>query len=62
LVGGGCSVPIGVYARVEGDTMTLAAIVFEEAGKLRQGSVTMSAKAPSDAAEVLYRRIYAEDR
>jgi hydroxymethylbilane synthase len=62
LVGGGCSVPIGVYARVEGDTMTLAAIVFEEAGKLRQGSVTMPARAPLDAAEVLYREIYAEDR
>jgi hydroxymethylbilane synthase len=62
LVGGGCSVPIGVYARVEADTMTLAAIVFEDAGKLRQGSVTMPAKAPLDAAEALYREIYAEDR
>jgi hydroxymethylbilane synthase len=62
LVGGGCSVPIGDYARVEGDTMTLAAIVFEEAGNLRQGSVTVPAKAPLDAAEVLYREIYAEDR
>jgi porphobilinogen deaminase len=62
LVGGGCSVPIGVYARIEGDTMTLAAIVFEEAGKLRQGSVTVPAKAPLDAAQVLYREIYAEDR
>lgn len=62
LVGGGCSVPIGVYARVEADTMTLAAIVFEDAGKLRQGSVTMPAKAPFDAAEALYQEIYAEDR
>ena len=62
LVGGGCSVPIGVYASIEGDTMTLAAIVFEEAGKLRQGSVTVPAKAPLDAAQVLYREIYAEDR
>ena len=62
LVGGGCSVPIGVYARVEADTMTLAAIVFEDAGKLRQGSVTMPAKSPLDAAEALYREIYAEDR
>jgi hydroxymethylbilane synthase len=62
LVGGGCSVPIGVYAKVDGDTMTLAAIVFEDAGKLRQGSVTMPAKAPLDAAAVLYREIYAEDR
>ena len=62
LVGGGCSVPIGVYARMEGDTMTLAAIVFEETGKLLQGSVTMPARAPLDAAEVLYREIYAEER
>ena len=62
LVGGGCSVPIGVYAKVQGDTMTLAAIVFEEAGKLRQGSVTVPVKAPLDAAQVLYRKIYAEDR
>lgn len=62
LVGGGCSVPIGVYARIEGDKMTLAAIVFEDAGKLRQGSVTMPAKTPLDAAEALYREIYAEDR
>jgi len=62
LVGGGCSVPIGVYARVEADTMTMAAIVFEDAGKLRQGSVTLPAKAPLEAAEALYREIYAEDR
>jgi hydroxymethylbilane synthase len=62
LVGGGCSVPIGVYARVEGDKMTVAAIVFEDSGKLRQGSVTMPAKAPLGAAEALYREIYAEDR
>ena len=62
LVGGGCSVPIGVYARIEGDKMTLAAIVFEDAGKLRQGSITMPAKTPLDAAEALYREIYAEDR
>jgi hydroxymethylbilane synthase len=62
LVGGGCSVPIGVYARLVGDTMTLAAIIFEEAGKLRQGSVTVPAKAPLDTAQILYREIYAEDR
>jgi hydroxymethylbilane synthase len=62
LVGGGCDVPIGVYARVVNDTMTLAAIVFEDAGKVRRGSVTVPAKAPLDAAEVLYRKIYAEDR
>jgi hydroxymethylbilane synthase len=62
LVGGGCSVPIGVYATVTGDTMTLAAIVFEEAGKMRQGTVTMPCKAPLDAAQVLYREIYDEDR
>jgi hydroxymethylbilane synthase len=62
LVGGGCSVPIGVYAKVEGDAMTLTAIVFEEAGKLRQGSVTMPARAPLDVAGVLHREIYAEDR
>ena len=62
LVGGGCNVPIGVYARVMGDTMTLAAIVFEEAGKVRQGLVTVPIKTPLDAAQVLYRKIYAEDR
>jgi hydroxymethylbilane synthase len=62
LVGGGCSVPIGVYARIEGDTMTLTAIVFDEAGKLRRGSVTVPVKAPLNAAQALYREIYAEDR
>jgi len=62
LVGGGCNVPIGVYARVMGDTMTLAAIVFEAAGKMRQGSVVVPLKASLDAAQVLYRKIYAEDR
>ncbi len=62
LVGGGCNVPIGVYARVMGDTMTLAAIVFEAAGKMRQGSVAVPLKASLDAAQVLYRKIYAEDR
>jgi hydroxymethylbilane synthase len=62
LVGGGCNVPIGVYARVVGDTMTLAAIVFEAAGKMRQGSVAVPLKASLDAAQVLYREIYAEER
>jgi hydroxymethylbilane synthase len=62
LAGGGCNVPIGVYATVVGETMTLAAIVFEETGKVRQGSVTVPPKAPLDAAQVLYREIYAEDR
>ncbi|MBV8278974.1 MAG: hydroxymethylbilane synthase [Verrucomicrobia bacterium] len=62
LVGGGCNVPIGVYARVTGDTMILAAIVFEEAGQVHQGSVTLPIKARLDAAQVLYREIYAEDR
>jgi hydroxymethylbilane synthase len=62
LVGGGCDVPVGVYARATGDTMTLAAIVFEEAGKIRQGSVNVPLKAPLDAAQKLHREIYAEDR
>jgi hydroxymethylbilane synthase len=62
LVGGGCNVPIGVYAKVIGDTMTLAAIVFEEAGKVRQASVTVPSKSPLDAAKTLFREIYAEDR
>jgi hydroxymethylbilane synthase len=62
LVGGGCNVPIGVYAKVIGDTMTLAAIVFEEAGKVRQASVTTPSKSPLDAAKTLFREIYAEDR
>jgi hydroxymethylbilane synthase len=62
LVGGGCNVPIGVYARVVGDTMTLAGIVFEEAGKVRQGSVKAAFKSPVDAAKTLFREIYGEDR
>jgi hydroxymethylbilane synthase len=62
LVGGGCNMPVGVYATVAGDTMTMVAIVFEEAGKIRQGSVTGPLKAPLDTAQVLYREIYAEDR
>ena len=62
LVGGGCNVPIGVYAKVIGETMTLAAIVFEDAGKVRQASVTTPSKSPLDAAKTLFREIYAEDR
>jgi hydroxymethylbilane synthase len=62
LVGGGCNVPIGVYATVVGNTMTLAAIVFEETGQVRQGSVTVPPKAPLDAAQLLHREIYAENR
>jgi hypothetical protein len=42
--------------------MTLAAIVFEEAGKVRQTSVTAPSKSPLDAAKTLFREIYAEDR
>jgi hydroxymethylbilane synthase len=62
LVGGGCNVPIGVYAKAIGDTMTLAAIVFEDVGKVRQASVTAPSKSPLDAAKTLFREIYAEDR
>jgi hydroxymethylbilane synthase len=66
LVGGGCSLPIGVYATVKDDTMTLAAIIFEAAGKVRQGSVTvplqMAFQTPLNAAQLLHREIYAEDR
>jgi hydroxymethylbilane synthase len=66
LLGGGCSLPIGVYATVKDDTMTLAAIVFEAAGKVRQGSVTVPVPAafqtPFTAAQRLHREIYAEDR
>jgi hydroxymethylbilane synthase len=62
LVGGGCNVPIGVYAKVVGDTMMLAGIVFEEAGKVRQASVTAPCKSPLDAAKTLFGEIYAEDR
>jgi hydroxymethylbilane synthase len=62
LIGGGCNVPIGVYARVVGDTMTLAGIVFEEAGRVRQGSVTAPLKSPLDAAKTLFQEIYGEDR
>lgn len=62
LVGGGCNVPIGVYAKVIGETMTLAAIVFEDAGKVRQASVRAPSKSPLDAAKTLFREIYAEDR
>ena len=77
LIGGGCNVPIGVYAKVIGDTMTVAGIVFEEAGKVRQASITAAYKSPPfgtppfgappfgtplDAAKTLFREIYAEDR
>jgi len=62
LIGGGCNVPIGVYARLVGDTMTLAGIVFEEAGRVRQGSVTAPFKSPLDAAKTLFQEIYGEDR
>jgi hydroxymethylbilane synthase len=62
LLGGGCSMPIGVHAKVIGQTMSLAAIVFEETGKVRRASVTVPLKSPLDAAKVLFREIYAEDR
>ena len=62
LVGGGCSMPIGVYAKVAGDTLNLAAIVFEDGGKVRQASVTAPSRSPQDAAKMLLQEIYAEDR
>lgn len=62
LIGGGCNVPIGVYATVAGDKMTLTGIVFEDAGRVRQGSVTAPFKSPLDAAKTLFQEIYGEDR
>jgi hydroxymethylbilane synthase len=62
LVGGGCSVPIGVYAKMSGDTMTLAAIAFDDGGKAHRGTVTLRFSSPVEAAKVLFRKIYDEDR
>ena len=62
LVGGGCNVPIGVYAQVFGEKMTMAAIVFEGTEKFRSGSITIPFKSPRDVAGVLFRQIYAEGR
>ena len=62
LVGGGCSVPIGVHATVVSEKMTLAAIIFEETGKVLRAEVTIPFRSPQDAAKVLFQEIYAEDR
>jgi hydroxymethylbilane synthase len=62
LVGGGCNVPIGVYAQLSGAAMTLAAVIFEETGNVRRAAVTSPFRSPLDAAKVLFREIYAEDR
>jgi hydroxymethylbilane synthase len=56
-LGGGCLVPIGAAARVEGDTLTLRGAVLRPDGRER---VTGQAEGPAAEAEALGRRL-AED-
>jgi hydroxymethylbilane synthase len=62
LIGGGCNLPIGVHAILNGGSITMTAIIFEATGKVRSGSITIPFRSPHDAAKVLFRDIYAERR
>jgi len=72
LLGGGCEVPIGVRARIrqgktEGELLIgaraeLEAIVFEESGPVRTGSVAGNFPSPQLAAQTLFHTIYADGR
>ena len=53
-LGGGCQVPIGAYASVDGDTLQLRALVADPTGRL--APVVCSAQGSADEAEALGRQ------
>jgi hydroxymethylbilane synthase len=46
-IGGGCQVPIGAYARVGGDTLTLAGLIGARDGRVVRGELAGPASDPA---------------
>jgi hydroxymethylbilane synthase len=58
LLGGGCNLPLGIRATLEGSQLHCEAIIFDENDQPRTGTVSGEFKTPQAAASLLLSRIY----
>jgi hydroxymethylbilane synthase len=62
LVQGGCHTPIGMRSSLHGLVFSLQAMIFEETGAVRHGSVSGTFAEPRFAAEALFENCYGPTR
>jgi hydroxymethylbilane synthase len=58
LLGGGCQLPLGIRARIQGGDLCCEAIFFDESQKPRSGVVLGTFHTPREAASALLDKIY----
>ncbi len=58
LLGGGCQLPLGIRARIQGDDLCCEAIFFDESEKPKSGMVSGAFRSPREAASALLEKIY----
>jgi hydroxymethylbilane synthase len=58
LLGGGCSLPVGIRTSLKGDELRCEAIIFDESEKPRSGALSGRFSAPAEAASALLIKIY----
>jgi hydroxymethylbilane synthase len=58
LLGGGCNLPVGIRTSLDGGELRCEAIIFDESGKSRSGTLFGRFSAPTEAASALLKRIY----
>ncbi len=58
LLGGGCQLPLGIRARIQGSDLCCEAIFFDGSDKPRSGTVSGAFHTPREAASALLDKIY----
>src|SRR5258708_16091669 len=58
LLGGGCQLPLGIHARIQGGDLCCEAIFFDESEKPKSGIVSGAFHTPREAASALLDKIY----
>ena len=58
LLGGGCNLPLGIRTSMRGSELRCEAIIFDEGGKSRSGTLAGEFETPRAAASALLHRIY----
>jgi hydroxymethylbilane synthase len=58
LLGGGCNLPLGIRTSMSGSELRCEAILFDEGGKSRSGTLAGEFETPRAAASALLNRIY----
>jgi hydroxymethylbilane synthase len=61
-LGAGCRLPVGAYATVDGDELTIDALLADEAGKVHRGSASGPASAADRIGRALAQRLRLEAR